>query len=57
MIAKTCLVRLRYNWMPPEAQVIGRLVEMTINRGGLVKKIDQLQIDQEELDDSGDKCL
>ena len=32
---------------------IGRLVEITIDRGRLVEKIDRLQIDQEYLEDSG----
>ena len=38
-----------------EIQVRDRLVEMTIDRGRLVEINDQLQIDREYLDDSGDE--
>ena len=38
-----------------EILVRDRLVEMTIDRGRLVQINDQLQIDREYLDDSGDE--
>ena len=37
--------------------VAGRLVDRTLDRGRLVEKIDQLQIDQEYLEDSGGEYL